>query len=99
MIIRGTTPTIKYTFSYIDPAEITEAYLTIAQDDTTVLEKELSDASVGEDCISWTLTQSETLTISNNAEVMLNYLLRDGTRGASLPAAVRFVHNLKEEVI
>lgn len=59
---RGTTPTITYTFDTIVVADITECYLTIIQG-SNVLEKELSDATVGESSLSWTLTQAETLAL------------------------------------
>ena len=44
MIIRGTTPPIRFTFSDVNPLEMTEAYLTVCQNDVTI-EKALSSAS------------------------------------------------------
>lgn len=99
MIIRGTTPTIKYTFKVVDPASITAAFLTIKKGGEIVIEKDLAAASVGEDSLSWTLTQAETLSIAGMAQVMLNWLLNDGTRGASLQTVVKFDPNHIEEVI
>ena len=99
MIIRGTTPTIKYTFRVVDPASITAAYLTIKKGGEIVIEKDLAAASVGEDSLSWTLTQAETLSVIGAAEIMLNWLLNDGTRGASVQTTASFVPNHIEEVI
>lgn len=98
-IIRATTPTIKYTFSVVDPADIITAIMTIKKSGTVVIEKELTDATVGEDNLSWTLTQAETLTVTGNAEVMLNWVTGDGTRGASAPTSVNFTPNHINEVI
>ena len=41
MIIRGTTPPIRFTFSDVNPLEMTAAFLTIRQNSVTI-EKELS---------------------------------------------------------
>lgn len=60
-IIRGTTPTIKYTFTKIDPHDIAIAYLTIKQNGELVLEKDISAMVVGDDYVEWSLTQEETL--------------------------------------
>ena len=43
MIIRGTTPPIRFTFSDVNPLEMTAAFLTVRQNDVTI-EKELSSA-------------------------------------------------------
>lgn len=99
MIIRGTTPTIIYTFQTVDPAEITTAYLTVKKGGAIVLEKDLSGASVGEKTLAWTFTQADTLSVTGAAEIMLNWKLQDGTRGASLPTQATFAPNHKDEVI
>lgn len=99
-VIRATTPTFKYTFATVNVANISQAYLTIAKNGTTVLEKSLADATVGEDYISWTLTQAETLSLlPGTAAVMLNWLTRDGTRGSSGNETLVIERNLKEVVI
>ena len=45
-IIKGTTPTFKFTFDNIIADSIIAAYLTIVQDKTLVIEKSIQDASV-----------------------------------------------------
>lgn len=98
-VIRATTPTIKYTFKVVSVSDITKAYLTIKKGEVTI-EKDLSDAIVGEKYLAWTLTQQETLSIAaGNAQMELNWLTQGGTRGASKRVNVTFDPNLKEEVI
>lgn len=84
-IVRGTTPTIKYTFSTVDLTELESAVLTISQRSVTV-QKTLSAAVVDSEAktLSWTLTQSETLelTAGSATEIKLDWLLQNGTRGA-----------------
>ena len=99
-IIIGTTPTITYRFKVVDVADITVAILTIKERGTTLIEKDLSDATVGEDTLSWTLTQEETLSIgAKSASMMLNWKLADGTRGASDVVLVTGGDNHIREVI
>ena len=63
MIIRGTTPPIRFTFSDVNPLEMTVAFLTVHQNDVTI-EKELSSASsVTDNMTEWQLTQEETLAL------------------------------------
>lgn len=98
-IIKGTTPTITYTFDIIRVSDIRTAVLTIKRSGAIMIERDLTTASIGVDKLSWTLTQAETLTIDGNASVMLNWVTADGTRGASAETSVRFAPNHKEEVI
>lgn len=98
-LIRATTPTFKYTFKCIDVADIIEAYLTIEQGNLEI-EKDLTQATVGEDYIAWVLTQSETLQLNpGNASVMLNWLTDQGLRGASKKTMLMIEDNSKDEVI
>lgn len=97
-IVRGTTPTITYTFDNVEVANITTALLTFKQDGSIVLQKALSDATVGEDSLSWTLTQAETLELGET-EMMLNWVTTDGTRGVSRRTPIKFASNHIEEVI
>lgn len=96
-IIRGTTPTLLYKFDQVDVSDITTAYLTIKAG--TVIEKSLSDAIVGEDYISWTLSQAETLAFPNQVSAMINWKLNDGTRGASNKSSFLIENNYKDVII
>lgn len=99
-IIIGTTPTITYTFKTVSPADLTKAILTIKCAGQIILEKTLADATVGEDSLSWTLTQQETLDIgTRSGKMMLNWLTNSGTRGASAETVIMGVTNHKREVI
>lgn len=101
-IVIGTTPTIKYTFSVVDPADFSEAILTIKDSrKTEKLRKTLDMATVGSDYVEWTLTQAETLSLGTGSalSMMLNWLTHGGTRGASAEEAVMAVNNHIREVM
>jgi hypothetical protein len=99
-IIIGTTPTITYTFKVVPVSSIVKAVLTVKERGVNIIEKTLSDATVGEDTLSWTLTQEETLSIgAKSASMMLNWKLADGTRGASDVVLVTGGDNHIREVI
>ncbi|MBR3280156.1 MAG: hypothetical protein IKG01_14825 [Lachnospiraceae bacterium] len=97
-IIRGTTPTLKYTFRTVDPTTFSVAYLTVTNGRQTI-EKDLSSATIEENAISWKFSQEETLSLGDRITAMLNWKLPDGTRGASHKANLLTEHNLKEVVI
>ena len=99
-IIRGTTPTVKYTFKTVNPSDISVAYLTAQQGDDIVIEKPLSSATAGEHDLSWILTQEETLGLdASMVQFMLNWKTNGGTRGASNTTNVMVKDNQKPEVI
>lgn len=99
-IIIGTTPTITYKFKVVSVVDITKAILTIKERGVTIIEKTLAEASIGEDTLSWTLTQQETLNIGvRSASIMLNWLTTDGTRGASKEEFITGVNNHIREVM
>ena len=99
-IIIGTTPTITYKFKVVDVADITVAILTIKERGVNIIELNLSDATVGEDSLSWTLTQEETLRFgTKTATLMLNWKTQDGTRGASEEVFITGAPNHIREVI
>ena len=99
-IIIGTTPTITYTFKVVPVSSITKAVLTVKERGVNIIEKDLSDATVGEDTLSWTLTQEETLQLgAKTATMMLNWKTSDGTRGASEEVFIQSSPNHIREVI
>lgn len=97
-IIRGTTPTLKYTFRTVDPTNFSVAYLTVTNGSQTI-EKDLSSATIEENAILWKFTQEETLALGDRITAMLNWKIPDGTRGASRIATILTERNLKEVVI
>ena len=84
MIVRGTTPPIRFTFKEVKPSEMTEAYLTIRQRSKEI-ERGMDDATILEDAIEWVLTQEETLSLEENRPVKIQcrYKFSDGSAGAS----------------
>lgn len=99
-IIIGTTPTIIYKFSIVSPSDFRTAILTIKNQSEIIIEKTLADAFTGEDFLSWTLTQEETLLIgTRSCKMMLNWVTRSGKRGASTETVIIGVTNHKREVI
>lgn len=100
MIVRGTTPSIRYTFSTLNVADIIDAYLTIVQGET-VIEKTLQDAEVGEDYLDWTLSQAETVQLDDktNCQIQCKYKMQDGKVYASKIVNTKPYDILKEDVI
>lgn len=101
-IIRGTTPTLRFTFKYIDPEQITSAALTIKQNRALIIEKDLSEAivSASDHSIAYKLAQEETLSfVVGKITIMHNWLLDDGTRGASAETTITVEDNHKNEVM
>lgn len=99
-IIIGTTPTITYKFKIVSPSDFRTAILTIKKQSETIIEKTLADATIGEDSLSWTLTQQETLNIGTRfCKMMLNWVTYTGKRGASEETAIQGINNLSFPVI
>ena len=96
-IIRGTTPTLKYKFNDVKVSDIATAYLSIQTGNPeTDIEKSLVEADVGQDYISWTLTQQECLSFGDSISMMINWKLSNGTRGASDKTTIIVADNYKE---
>jgi len=100
-IVRGTTPTIRYTFSTVDVADITTAILMIKQNGAKVIDRGLDTATIGTAYLEWKLTQAETLKLTEDilADICLDWLLNDGTRGIGKTATVQVSSSAKNEVI
>ena len=83
-----------------DMEAIAKAILTIKCNGQIILEKTLADATVGENSLSWTLTQQETLNIgTRSGKMMLNWLTHSGKRGASEETTIAGIQNHVKEVI
>ena len=101
-IIRGTTPTIEYKFRVVNVSDISVAVLTFKQGGNVVIEKDLETATIGENSLSWRISQEESLLLEPGAKkitIMLNWKLQDGTRGASNEEEALAADNHKNEVI
>lgn len=101
VIITGTTPSIRWVLEEVDPTDINTAYMTIKQNGQIVIEKTLSEASVGDNYLLWTLSQEETLSLTAKqyAYIMCNWKNISRIRGASPTLKVMVVDNHKPEVI
>lgn len=101
MITRGTTPSIRFTFSLVNVSLISVAYLTIEQG-SLVIEKDLSSATIDQTnkFIEWPLTQEETLSIADDMlKIQCRYKLQDGKAYASRIYNVNPSDILKDGVI
>ena len=99
-IVIGTTPTIIYKFSVISTDDLIQAKMTIKGKNVILLSKFLSEATIGEDNISWKLSQAETLSLGvGTRSMMLNWLTADGTRGVSKETIVNSTNNHIPEVM
>ena len=93
-IVVGTTPTIQFKFKTIAPSDLAQAKLTIERNNMVIVTKEITDATVSEDAIAWTLSQAETLLIGvGQRDIMLNWLTANGTRGTSAETKINFIPN------
>ena len=101
MIDRGTTPTIRYNFNVIDPTRIVSAYLTLKQDGVLMLEKDLTEATIGEDYMYWVLSQEETLSLTERMQVEYEcrYKLDDGSAFKTKKVSEQVGPVLKDGVI
>lgn len=86
-IIRWTTATFIFEFQTIQVSDITDAYFVVKQWDNTVIEKDLTSATVDteENKLTWTLTQAEAglLAKEKRYAAMCDWLTSSGTRGRS----------------
>lgn len=100
-IVIGTTPSLIFTFKTVNPFDLTRAVLTIQQLGRTIVERDLTSATLNSDSVSWTLTQEETLlfSASNDAEILVNWLDNNGTRGVSVKSRCKFIRNSINEVM
>jgi hypothetical protein len=99
-IVIGTTPTITYTFKVVPVSSIVTAILTIKQRTGIVIKKTLADGTIGENSLSWDLSQEETLLLGvREGTVMLNWVTADGKRGIGAKQSIICEDNDIREVI
>lgn len=85
-IIRGTTPTITFSYSDIQVSDISKAVLVLKQGGKDVLEKDKTTATAdtANNTLSWTLSQAETLDLSSkDVTLVCDWVLANGVRGRS----------------
>lgn len=100
-IIRGTTPTIEFVFSEINIQDIETAYIEIEQFNKQIIEKPFSDAIISDALISWTLTQRETLKLTEKVDARITcvWKLNSGLRGESDELIAKVKNTAKNEEI
>ena len=100
-LIRGTTPTLQFTFETIQATDITVAFLVVSQMGQTKIQKGIETATVDDSTMSFKLTQAETLSLVENrpALVTLDWLTGDGTRGRSVETVFSVDNSGVNEVI
>lgn len=78
-LYRGSTPTLTFKLS-IETSALTVVSIAFAQNNAVVLEKGLADCTVGDDTLSLTLTEDETLLFdsSQNMELQIRCACGDG---------------------
>lgn len=103
VIARATTPTIVFTFREVNVNSINVAYLTIRQLTNDVIERDITTAykNATNNTISWTLTQEETLKLSQgkNVSVVCDWVTESGMRGVSQRGFYEVIPAGKNEVI
>lgn len=101
-LIRGTTPVLEFTLPF-ETDLLEEAYVTIAQRGTVVIEKNIDECTLKHDMLSVRLPQEETLKLiaqrNLRAEIQLRVLTRDGEALASNIETVDVGRILKDGVI
>lgn len=100
VLLRGSTPELRFRFDRVAVSDLAEAILTLRQDDLT-LEKDLTDAETDGQTLIWRLTQQETLRLAPDrfAELQCRFRLSDGTAGGSRIFTVLGGRILKDGVI
>lgn len=102
-IVRGTTPTIIFTYRTVEVDEIDKAYLTIKQSNQVLVERDISSATIDtvNNHVEWTLTQTETLNFNVGTSVFIScdWLLKSGTRGRSHVLRCEIEPSGKDEII
>ena len=109
MLIRGTTPIIRFSYKTLLPSEMAEVYMTITQKGENLVEKTKDEAEIGsyQDggqtvyYLQWGLSQEETLLIDANRTVSIQTRVKmnDGSVFASQVYTIRGYDVLKEGVI
>lgn len=101
VIVRGTTPTIKFTLPDIEVSNINAAVLALKQNNIAIIEKDLSSATLSDHEITWKLQQEDTLKLNKQTVITIvcDWKLVDGTRGRSESVKVGVDEPAKTEVI
>lgn len=99
-MIRGTTPTLEFTIPF-DTSLLAEAWVTLSQNKTVVIDKQLSECQCEGNKMTVKLTQEETLLLKCNCltEIQIRARTTDGNAVASEIMTVSPDRILKDGVI
>jgi hypothetical protein len=99
-MIRGTTPTLEFSIPF-DTGEIDEAFVTLSQNGTIILDKALSDCKCDDRKLSVRLSQEDTLKLSCDCstEIQVRIRTKAGDALASDIVRVNTDRILKDGVI
>ena len=99
-MIRGTTPTLKFLIPF-DTSLLATAYITLAQNDEVILEKELTECECGGRYLSVRLKQEDTLKLQCDCktEIQVRAKTQEGDSLASDIFIVDTERILKDGVI
>lgn len=99
-MIRGTTPTLEFTIPF-DTSLLAEAYVTLSQNQTVVIDKALEDCTCDDRKLTVRLTQEETLKLDCNCktEIQIRARTNSGDAIASDIITVNTKRILKDGVI
>lgn len=95
-IIKGTTPTIIFTFTDFDPTTAEKTIVSFSNG----LEITETDMDITSDSVSVWLTQEQTLgMMQGTVTVQINFLFADGQRVATNTERINWLNNLHNEVM
>lgn len=99
-MIRGTTPTLEFAIPF-DTSVLSEAWVTLSQNNVVILNKELKDCTCDDRKLSVRLTQEETLKLDCNCktEIQIRAKTKEGDALASDIITVNTDRILKDGVI
>ena len=99
-MIRGTTPTLKFILPF-SVEQLECAWITLAQNETAIIDKAMSECTCSDKAITVTLTQEETLKLDCNCTTEIQLRVKT-ISGASLASRIYKVDTgriLKDGVI
>lgn len=98
--IRGTTPSIIFTLPF-NVSEIKNCEVYFGQNDELIITKAMEDCSLSENHLTVTLTQEDTLLLSDDSklQIQLRFAFNDGSVDATTIFRCKVGEILKEGVI
>jgi len=99
-MIRGTTPTLEFVIPF-DTGQLSEAFVTLSQNEEIIIDKALKDCQCNENKLSVRLTQEETLKLQCDCmtEIQIRAKTLEGEAIASQIIKVNTERILKDGVI